>query len=43
MKIRNRLQDIRDAQTRVLQDFFELEIVQYFPNNQWVSELYTIS
>lgn len=42
MKIRNRLQDIRDAQTRVLQDFFELEIVQYFPNNQWVSELYTI-
>lgn len=42
MKIRNRLQDIRDAQTQVLQDFFELEIVQYFPNNQWVSELYTI-
>lgn len=42
MKIRNRLQDIRDAQTRVLQDFFELEIVQYFPNNQWVTELYTI-
>ena len=42
MKIRNRLQDIRDAQTQVLQDFFELEIVQYFPNNQWGSELYTI-
>ena len=42
MKIRNRLQDIRDAQTRVLQDFFELEIIQYFPNNQWVSELYMI-
>lgn len=42
MRIRNRLQDIRDAQTRVLQDFFELEIVQYFPNNQWVSELYAI-
>lgn len=42
MKIRNRLQDIRDAQTRVLQDFFELEIIQYFPNDQWISELYTI-
>lgn len=42
MKIRNRLQDIRDAQTQVLQDFFELEVVPYFPNNQWISELYTI-
>lgn len=42
MKIRNRLQDIRDAQTQVLQDFFELEVVPHFPNNQWISELYSI-